>query len=885
MKKGNLLRAALASGVTIVALAQTPACAQDAQPAPGATDVDAQDTGARNNDIVVSGYRQSVEQALSIKRDSDGIVDAIVSDDVAELPDENLSEALVRLPGVTINRENGDGSEVLIRGLASKFNATLVNGMAATGSGGRAFDFSFLASELFRDLRVQKNASAKVVEGGIAGTIELNTPSPFSYRKPTFGVNLLVGYNDVDGKAAPKLSGLWADQFLDGRLSMVFSLAYSQRRARLDQADGNEWNPMDVTLPDGTKYNDVYVLWNMRSQGYIRDYKRLGGTAAIGWKFNDDWNISLNAIRSREHQTYNRYNYEWYVKSVTAATPVGKITDMVVGGKDGRTALYVKVTGGYNRLLTDYQEIHNNFGLYTFDLNGRAGSWTIFARAGYNKSSKTYDVDNSFRFTTPADFSYDFRDNRKIWTPVSSVTNIMDPSIWKLDSVSLSAPSNETDEKLGQLDFARDLPWGPISGVTFGARWDDRETKVESFTISPKANVALGQQALTPSYFDNFLVGVRDLPDGYPRQYLVVDNELDRELFGTSADVPRYGDNSTFNSSDYRNNYSIGERTLAGYLQLKLNQDVFGLPVSGDVGVRVINTRVSGNGFGKQPNEAGKVAVGPMSFTGSETQALPSLNLRARATDKLLVRFSAGRTMSRPDLGDLAPNGYQNPTNLTFDQGNPGLKPFMADQADLSVEWYVNRETLLSAAFFYKDVSGLIVDETTSEDIDGATYQVTRPVNSSTTYKVKGLELSFQQPWSWAPGFLRHFGHILNYTYVTSNQSSDGTPGYTHDMDALSHHLANAILYYEQGPFKARAAWNLRSKYYTGAVDKLPFYQDTYNQLDLSTSYAITRNFQLRAQVINVTNSPIFQYTIDTDKQERYGVSGRTFYFGITGKF
>jgi iron complex outermembrane receptor protein len=894
VKQGNVVRAALATAAMCAALQVGEAWAQEAAASPDAQELAAQD------DIVVSGYRESLEKAIDIKRHSAGIVDAIVADDIASFPDDNLAEAMARITGVTITRSNGDeGSSVQIRGLNAKYAQTLINGMqAATGASGRQFDFSTLASELFRDVRVAKTTSADITEGGISGTIDIQTPSGFNYSKPTFVVNAMGSYNTLGQNWSPKISALAADQFLDDRLSVVVSAAYTNRTARQDSADAASWTLGNLAIPGGQTYNNVYLLWIPRAESDIRHIKRLGLTGDIAFKISDDWSIELNAVRSHEHTEYGQYEYQWYLKNAKnvggGTKGAGTITDAVIGGVNNDTVVYANITGGgIIRSINNDQVYNQDFGLYTGILKGKVLGFDMVAKGGYSKSSTIWDVDNTNAImTATADFSLDWRPDYHIWSPADNLANPTDPNAWtwagSSGTVAMEAPTKTAEEYTGQIDFRHDLDnMGAWKSIVFGLRWNKLTTiSTDLNATSIKLTNAQALGLYTPTPFDNFMGSFSGLPAGFPQQWMAIDFAKERALIGTAADIPTGNANASFISADYKNNYSVGENTWAGYLQARFEDDIFGGGFVGDLGVRVVSTTTDSHGYQKGAQGS---AVYPFSQTGTNTSFFPSLNMRWAPAEKLYLRLSAGRSMSRPDIAYLAPNGAISLSNLTETLGNPGLKPTIANAVDLGVEWYINRDSLLSVTGFYKKYMGLVLKNSYFQDltIDGATdtYTVTQPVNSPGPYEARGIELNYQSNWSWAPGFLKHFGHILNFTYVTSNKNQDTTPGFTHGMPGLAPYSANAVLYYQDKKLQIRAAYNYRGRYFQNASASLPIYQDSYGQLDLSASYKINENIQFRAQFMNVTDAKDYDFVVASDKVVHYGVVGRTLYFGVTGKF
>ena len=220
-----------------------------AQDAPAKDDVSAEEVADDTTDagaIVVTGYRGSLRSALNEKRQSTTQIDAITAEDIADFPDTNLAESLQRLPGVSIDRDNGEGRSITVRGLGGDFNRTRLNGLEALATAGsndagtspnrsRSFDYNTFASELFNSLKVQKTPSAETDEGSLGATIDLQTARPFDYKGRTVALSAEGSYQENSKKWSPRLAGLVSTRFLDDSMGILISGAYSKSENEIDQ--------------------------------------------------------------------------------------------------------------------------------------------------------------------------------------------------------------------------------------------------------------------------------------------------------------------------------------------------------------------------------------------------------------------------------------------------------------------------------------------------------------------------------------------------------------------------------------------------------------------------------------------------------------------------
>jgi len=268
----TLRLAATSLGAMTIALAGLQAAPAFAEDAPSSGNSAEDETV-----IVVSGFRESLVAAQDIKKNAANVVESIVAEDIAKMPDLNIAESIQRIPGVAVSREGGEGRNITLRGFAPSFTSTTLNGMEVPASSdgldsggftinaGRSFDFHIFASELFNRIDVQKSQRASIEEGGIAGTIDLYTAHPFDFDDLTLVASGQAGYNTLSHKVDPRMTFMVADQFAGGTIGVLFSAAYSERTVRQEgfgtvrytspYANGDSWadtNPTVIGTVDGS---------------------------------------------------------------------------------------------------------------------------------------------------------------------------------------------------------------------------------------------------------------------------------------------------------------------------------------------------------------------------------------------------------------------------------------------------------------------------------------------------------------------------------------------------------------------------------------------------------------------------------------------------------
>jgi iron complex outermembrane recepter protein len=244
--------------------------------------------------------------------------------------------------------------------------------------------------------------------------------------------------------------------------------------------------------------------------------------------------------------------------------------------------------------------------------------------------------------------------------------------------------------------------------------------------------------------------------------------------------------------------------------------------------------------------------------------------------------------MTRPTLEDLSPAQtiLTNPGNEQITHGNPDLKPFRASQAEVGLEWYVNRLTALTAAVFYKNIDSFVAQTTTPQLVDQVTFQVTEPTNGKGA-TVKGAEFGYRQVFSWLPAPFDGFGAQASYTYVESDADyANAVSGTSYGLEGLSKNSYSAVGFYEKYGLQARVAWTWRDKFLQLANGRngLPLYFASYGQLDASLSYDITKNFSVTADALNLTSAKEFTYSVTPNQVFSYGETGRRYALGVRAR-
>ncbi|OYW80086.1 MAG: TonB-dependent receptor, partial [Asticcacaulis sp. 32-58-5] len=305
----NALRCSISVAAMMTLAAASGAFAQDAEPAPEAGDVET---------VVVTGYRASLQSALNVKRKADVMLDAINAEDIADFPDANLAESLQRIPGISIDRDNGEGRSISVRGLGGDFTRVRINNLEALSTGGandagsspnrsRSFDFNTFASELFNSLKVRKTASAETDEGSLGATVDLQTGRPFDYKDDQFAFSLQDAYYQNGKTHNPRITGLVSKRWADGRLGFLGSIAYSERTAENDQ------------YRRGAGQSDY--LYRNATWATLENPRRAGFSAPAGTTFDDSISNPTTANPNGTVSTTDAITNTNYINAVTGSDP------------------------------------------------------------------------------------------------------------------------------------------------------------------------------------------------------------------------------------------------------------------------------------------------------------------------------------------------------------------------------------------------------------------------------------------------------------------------------------------------------------------------------------------------------------------------------------
>jgi TonB-dependent receptor len=813
------------------------------------------------NEIVVSGQRAQQQRSIEEKRLSLGVVDVTAADDIGQLPDKNVAEAVERLSGVGVQYDQGEGRYVAVRGVPSSLNGYTLNGFEIGNPDGntRALPLDIVSGQLLNRVEVAKVKTADLTGQGIGATVNLVTQTAFDFDRPfVVQANAQVGYQELRKGSQPVRGDVTVGGRFgaDEQFGILLGASYSDRTYTSYGIYPDDWAPDENAARGAVPINIKYTDYRLKRE-------RIGAAGSLDWR-------------------------------------------------SGTTELYVR--GVYSRFTEDEyrQRLRLDFSDIAWDANGLAGlASTSEQRSDLRTEYKEKSI-LSFMGGGSTEFGNDWKldfgaartrneviEPNELWqfrgNPGAVAVNFTDKLFNAVPSGGYLSPSalgfrqytaqDENGlEKTWQFraDLTGKLPSiGENSFVKFGAnaRWTDksfdsanavytRGTAANRFTLDGLAGedvtVKLGNghdYFLSPAIDENLIRAYTEGRLGGPQFVL---------------------DTATSLANDTLGDFSLDENVFAGYGMVNL--DFGSIAVTG--GLRVERTKLGITGYLLEGD-----TVTPSSADRSYTDWLPSLVLRVKPSDDTVFRVAYSRSVGRPQYSDLSPGGEvssEGDGELNVSTGNPALKPYVADALDMTAEWYFAPGGLLSLGAFAKFIRNpIFVQSYTINDgsFGGIDYD---RINFSQTQNAQkgdivGLEASYQQQFTFLPGLLSGLGMNLNLTLIDGSLRLPG--GGSVGFPEQSKLLWGAQLFYQKGPLEASVAYHHTGRALITAGDTrlADSFNDDLRRLDAKIGIDITPNLRIFAEGQNLTDEPTRQYQGGVrdwvSQNERYG---RTFYIGAS---
>ncbi|MDP3803019.1 TonB-dependent receptor [Brevundimonas sp.] len=899
-RRARLLAGAAVGVVGLLAFAGA-ASAQDV-PQEEATEID---------EVIVTGIRGSIESSIATKRNNTSIVEVVTAEDIGKLPDMSIAESLARLPGLAAQRQDGRAQVISIRGLGPDFTTALLNGREQVTTGdNRGVEFDQYPSEALASVLVYKTPDGSLVGQGLAGTVDLRTIRPLAYGRRAIALNARYELNDIGALNAgttdsgQRYSISYIDQFADDTIGIALGYAHmsSPYQSERFEAWGYPTDGNGDLVIGGAK---VFVMSS--------ELERDGFFGTLEWRPNDRIHSTLDAFYSEFDNTQILRGVEFPLQWSSASLSNQQVEDdLVVAG----TFSNVRAVGRGD--VTARESKLTSVGWNTeVVLSDR---WSLDADLSYSKVDRTdtiletywgtgrngAGVTDTLDFVISGDGVPQFTTDLDYSDP--GLMRLTSPQGWGGDVIPggqdgyLNMPTIEDELKAVRLTLNGEIDLGAFNGIETGLYFSTRE----------KSLVA-----------NEWFLGI---PGGatvaVPADYLLESTSL---AYGGIPGILSYDALGLVNDGFYnlvRNpngdvkskNWTVEEDIVIAYGKLNVDANFESIPVTGNLGIQMVFTDQHSNGFAATGSGAGTMFTA-IEGGDSYLEILPSMNLIFELKDDLILRTALARTMARPRMDQMrASRGYGfNPTlnvpGATLNNspwsgggGNPELKPWIANVADISLERYFGRSAYVSVAAFYRDLESFVYDQQRPADFTGFPTGGVVPVINEGLYSspqngegggMWGVEFAASAPFDIIHPALEGFGAFVSISQNGSQIEQPGTNVKT-AIPGLSETVGNLTLYYERYGFQSRVSARYRSDFLgemSGFANGRTLRQvGEETVVDAQVGYEFDSGplagLSLLAQVNNVTDEPFYTFQNGDQRQViNHQSYGRTFLFGANYRY
>ncbi len=947
--------------------------------------------------IQVTGIRSSLVKSMDIKRSANGVVDAITAEDIGKFPDGNLAESLQRITGVSIDRSNGEGAKITVRGMGPEFNMVTLNGRQMPtvgtlepGSNGRAFDFGNIATDAVSAVEVYKTARADLPTGGIGATVNMLSARPLNssgFKAVVSGKAVHeTSVEDVGDKFTPEISGLVSNTFADDTIGVLVSGSYQDRNNREENAAVDNWIPNVGTGTGVITNNNLREdgsTWYPQNSGYgIKDTSRQRTNAQLVLQYapTEDITATVDYTYSKV-ETENDFNAFgiWFNNggSIVSGTvnERGTYTHVAESGGDFATNVGRGAQENENKSLglnIEWQATDTlKFELDVHDSSAVVQGLDIgqdaFLIIGNTSCGWCGDVDGAGPSTANIDVKTAVFPSSGI--PIYDMTYVngageSQAALTDSDIGSLFGGASKDYAENEMNQFQLKGTWindgdGALSSIDFGiARTEQSFKKIKAYSgLLPAGwwNWSAQywaddqwSQGSTSGLLDGFgNSGSITQPSYYTADfdYLLNGFETIEDTFASCCFNESWGEeyqnadgSGKFWAGNPDSDARVNEVVTSVYTQFTFEDEFNDMPINIVAGLRYEEAKVRSEGSETPAVEiiwsggnefAYEYSADSTISSGSATtkQFLPSLDVSMDVTDELVTRFSYGRSLSRPNIEDMRSTtdfvGNPKVGQRKIVTGNPGLDPFIADNFDLSVEYYYGDASYVSIGYFKKIVDNFIVNSTSETTIEGigdvyigpraeearaqleaegtqatdpnvfarinenmgltdlttairpngddplATFDVSS-VSNGEMANLHGIELAAQHLFGESG-----FGMMINATFVSGDVNPD--PDEVEQNFALPgmSDSANFSVFYEDEALSARIAYNWRDQFFSGFEQHgAPVYTEEYYQVDANVSYSVTENFTIFAEGLNLTEEvqrSFVRYEEQLNRANQYG--------------
>ena len=882
---------------------------------------------ASGDEVIVSGtrpIRESQDAALRLQRDSDSLISVVSSDSVGRLPDQNIAQAAGRLPGLAVQRDQGQARYISIRGAPINWTTVAFDGINIVSAEGRDTRFDSIPSALAAQIVVRKAVTPDLTAESIAGQVDVRTRSALDYRDYHAAFRLGGGYNDLGGgtefEGTAVLSKRWSTGI--GDIGVLAAGSYYQRKMATDNIE-TDW---EEVVQDQRPREPGQIgprVWARETENKIYRLKRANysSVARIDWRPNDNNRMFAYAIYTAFTDDELRWNgiYDFddqQSRVPTAATPcpaTPTLAPNTTGYADvcaGNTPYFGIVNGidiNYNALSREFlQSVQVN----TIGGDHELGPWEISWRGNYTRSVDDRSAPAQINYESPGfgtngvgavnrpSVLYDlrnpeqsfvqlFRTNRSptgVLSAGARVTQFEDFPL-PLSRIRSLRAQDDTDAYTARLVLSRRTGIFGDTKFTAGFQYDQRTKRLVESLLDVNPNTVINgvnviQAQAIPTDINAITIPqpyLGQLPLGFNFRYF--SQTAIRNIAERAARNAPY----TFSTANF---YQVSEEVYSGYVIANSKFDWGNILY----GVRVESVRNTGTAFGQNP--AGGTATVLTTVASDTLAAFPSIHANWNVTDEHKLRLSFSTGAARPDYPLLRPNFTFNDANQTISGGNPFLRPERARGVDLYWEYYPKTGGFASIGAFYKDVSGVLFGASRQfgstalniPGVDRSQYVFNTTLNGGSGY-LYGLEATLaiqvadvDKSDTWLGGFGIQMNGVLNRSAATTPD------GRKVRLPGTSDYVLNIGPYYEKYGFSVRFQYQYRSDWLDGLGDGTTggdIYWADDDEVDVSARYAVTKNFEVYFDGSNLLNGPGRRYAGISARSIEVERFGRRFVGGV----
>jgi TonB-dependent receptor len=787
----------------------------------------------RLEDITVLGSRAMVQaEALNRQKHAPNIQNIVASDQIGRFPDASAPEAVQRLPGIAVERDQGEGRYIQIRGGAAANTQVTFNGVQVPSPEGeeRQIALDAVPVDILQSIEVSKAILPDMDADAIGGAVNLVTIKAPDAR--FVALEAAGGFGTIRDDASGNGSLTLGNRFADGRLGLLLTGSFSQRNFGSDDLEP-VYDLGDPGLGDD-------ALAELETRHYTLWRRRMGGTASLDYRLSDNSSWTLTGIYTELTDVEQRRNYLNVVED----------DELAFLHKNRREELEMYSVGFTGRHLLP-------------------AGLDVDYRAAFSRSAEHTPYDTEIEFVQEGvSFDPDLSDPDRIRANPAPGSENGD---FAFNAVEPASSDTHTRDMVGGVNLA--IPYalgGTATGrLTFGVQYRDKEkvqdVREEAFELADGfGDILLGQDVGSAFAVSDFNPG----PYPFAPNSTSPDEVIDfSNSFGSNLD-------GEIDLEAETNDYDLTERVVAGYVMTEVNltPDLMVLP-----GIRYEQTRVESAGFDFDPDTE---TLSPTTGEKDYGTFFPMVHLRYAVGSQTNIRAAYTTTISRPNFFLLVP--YRLRDDEDRELGNPDLDPTIARSVDFLVEHYDRRIGIMSAGVFYKRLSDPIFLFTTDNELGGQDVQ---PGNGDAG-TIRGVEVALQQQLRFLPAPFDGLGVYANYTYTDSEATLPG--GREARLQGQADHVFNTAVSYERGVFSGQVSLNYHDNYVgeyggdEGTVEEEleDVYIDRHMQLDASASLRTTNRSALFVELVNLTNEPFKAYQgvrerpIQMEYYERWGRLG-----------